>query len=154
MRVSFFLFLVVNMTAVALESQECGIFKDVRFYSHVEYGPFWDPVPRLRPSTMQRTMEVGGRRAKSEALWPSVGLSAFLWSTSPRPAMVTREMSFKPKTGVNILVFGVRVLGFRFQFLGFRVQVFRVQVIDFWECRRVTWRGGGEAPKWPKFIMA
>ena len=32
MRVSFSFF-VVNMTAVALESQECGIFKDVLFYT-------------------------------------------------------------------------------------------------------------------------
>ena len=36
-------FLVVNMTAVALESQECGIFKDVRFYTILNMGHFGTP---------------------------------------------------------------------------------------------------------------
>ena len=39
----FLKFLVVNMTAVALESQECGILEDVRFYTMLNMGHFWTP---------------------------------------------------------------------------------------------------------------
>ena len=85
MRVSF-LFLVVNMTAVAWESQECDMFKDVQFYTILNMGHFWTfSIASDHPQCKEpwRWEGGGGRGAKSEAFWPAVGCPRFSGERRP-----------------------------------------------------------------------